>query len=153
MNAEAEPEDRGGSRGIVVGIITCIALAVPVGSGFLAEHRARVCILNLVRIDGAKQQLALEKNLYPGLPVTAEGIVIPRRGYLPRLPSCPSGGSYAVGPVGENPECDSGLPHHRLVEISGDGVIYPDDFHASRTLDRMRSALRQFGGRLVPASR
>ena len=61
------------------------------------------CINNLRQIDGAKNEWALEKGKKAGDAVT-EADITP---YLKsgKLPTCPSGGTYTIGKVGENPTC------------------------------------------------
>lgn len=63
---------------------------------------AQPCWNNLRRIDGAKQQWALENKAKAGDPVTLENI----SPYLGATPTCnvPSG-RYIVGNVGEEPKC------------------------------------------------
>ena len=96
---------------IVVAIIgILIAIAVP---GFVkarTQSRNRACQENLSKIDGAKEQYALENNLAPGDAVTMA--VIAGTGlYIKATPVCPGGGAYTVGNVGTDPTCSLGGDH------------------------------------------
>jgi len=63
---------------------------------------AKPCSNNLMRIDGAKQQWALENKAKAGDPVTLENILP----YLGGTPTCNvPGGKYLIGKVGKDPEC------------------------------------------------
>lgn len=92
---------------IVVAIIgILIAIAVP---GFIKarrEARKRACQENLQKIDGAKQQWALDTN-QPGsaVPTWAELVEAARSGYLQKTPECPSSGTYTIAAVDAAPTC------------------------------------------------
>jgi len=75
-----------------------------------ATSQRNVCINNLRQIDAAKNQFALEKGKTNGDPVTEADITPYLRGGV--LPKCPSGGTYTIGKVGENPTCS--IPGHEL---------------------------------------
>ena len=96
---------------IVVAIIgILIAIAVP---GFVkarTESRAKACMENLAKIDGAKEQLALETNLAPGAAVTMAAIAGAGL-YIKKTPVCPGGGTYTVAVVGTDPTCSLGGDH------------------------------------------
>jgi prepilin-type N-terminal cleavage/methylation domain-containing protein len=104
---------------IVVAIIgILIAIAVP---GFIrarSQSRMKSCQENLTKIDGAKEQWALENNQGPGTAV-AEGdiVVADGTGYLKNMPNEPSGGTYSIEAVGTDPTCDTGYPGHSLAEV------------------------------------
>jgi len=89
---------------IVVAIIgILIAIAVP---GFIkarSESHRRTCQENLTKIDGAKEQLALEKNLKPMDTATSESLI--KGTFLEKMPVCPDGGVYTIGPIGQSPVC------------------------------------------------
>jgi hypothetical protein len=61
------------------------------------------CINNLRQIDGAINQWALEKGKAKGDKIT-EADITP---YLVgrKMPTCPAGGKYTLGKVGESPTC------------------------------------------------
>lgn len=101
---------------IVVAIIgILIAIAVP---GFIRARevsRRNACQENLVKIDAAKQEWALEEN-QPG---TAEPVwddllgASAEEAYLRYQPICPldeakDGSTYTIGAVNELPDCDQG---------------------------------------------
>ena len=85
--------------------------------GFV-ERQGNSCINRLRMIDGAKQQWALEHHKTASDVPTAEDIRI----YFSRegaaagggaaMPTCPQGGTYTIGRVGEPPKCS--YPGHRL---------------------------------------
>lgn len=91
----------------IIGII--IAIAVP---GFIKARtvsQTRNCQENLTKIDGSKQQWALEQNKGPTdepsiaeLDSGGDGT-----GYLKSFPTEPTGGSYDINPVNEDPTCSN----------------------------------------------
>jgi hypothetical protein len=87
-------------------IVSCgILIVIAAGSLSLRGGRvkaAQLCSNNLLRIDGAKEQWALQNKAKAGAPVTLENIMP----YLGGTPTCnvPSG-KYIVGKVGEEPKC------------------------------------------------
>jgi prepilin-type N-terminal cleavage/methylation domain-containing protein len=104
---------------IVVAIIgILIAIAVP---GFIRARsmsRMKSCQENLTKIDGAKEQWALENNKSPGASVAESDIVQANsEGYLKNFPNEPSGGSYTINSVGTDPDCSTGYPGHHLSEV------------------------------------
>jgi prepilin-type N-terminal cleavage/methylation domain-containing protein len=98
---------------IVVAIIgILIAIAVP---GFIrarTQSRNRACQENLTKIDGAKEQWALENNAAAGDAVAMADLVeADGSGYLKSDPVCPEGGTYDTTTVGADPTCDVGGDH------------------------------------------
>jgi len=95
---------------IVVAIIgILVGIAVP---GFIKARRTaqgKSCNENLAKIDGAKEQYALEKNLAAddGTDLN-EGLLVESggTGYLKKTPVCPGGGTYTYGTVADTPTCD-----------------------------------------------
>ena len=94
---------------IVVAIIgILIAIAVP---GFVkarTQSRAKACQENLTKIDGAKEQYALENNLAAGATCAMSNLVsTDGTSYLKSTPKCPAGGTadYTVNNIGTNPAC------------------------------------------------
>lgn len=75
------------------------------------EH-ARICRENLLKIDSAKEQWALEKNLSNGTPLPEDWLdnpaIVSEQGYLKKKPVCPAGGTYRINPIGTDPECSIG---------------------------------------------
>ncbi len=104
----------------IIGII--IAIAVP---GFIrarATSRMRACQENLTKIDGAKEQWALETNQQPGATPSIGNLTDGAaggdgNGILKQMPTEPSGFAYTIEPVGTDPTCTSGLPGHSLAEV------------------------------------
>ena len=98
---------------IVVAIIgILIAIAVP---GFVKARttsRARACQENLSKIDGAKEQYALEENQAVGATVAWSNLVATDgSGYIKKQPVCPGGGTYTIGNIGTDPTCSLGGDH------------------------------------------
>jgi type II secretion system protein G len=99
---------------IVVAIIgILIAIAVP---GFVrarTQSRNRACQENLTKIDGAKEQWALENNKAPTDACAMTNLVTadPTTSYMKKVPVCPEGGTYTVGAVGTDPTCSKGGQH------------------------------------------
>ncbi len=101
----------------IIGIV--IAIAVP---GFIRARRvsqARACQANLQRIDGAKEQWAMDNRASSNDAVTMADLTEEGDGdmddpYLRDEPSCPAGGTYTVGNVGTAPGCNSNEPGHSL---------------------------------------
>ncbi len=98
---------------IVVAIIgILIAIAVP---GFLRARensRGRACQENLQKIDGAKEQWALENRLSNDSTVPSGWLgdtdICGPNGYIKRTPNCPSGGTYTPANIGTDPTCSIG---------------------------------------------
>lgn len=109
---------------IVVAIIgILIAIAVP---GFIRARinsRGRACQENLSKIDGAKEQYALEFNLNSSSgtqPAIGDLCATDGSKYIKAPaagPTCPSGGAYTVNSIGTAPTCSVGtnesttIPH------------------------------------------
>ncbi len=100
---------------IVVAIIgILIAIAVP---GFLRARensRGQACQENLTKIDGAKEQWALELKLSNGTALAdsaaylGDANIFGPNGYVKKEPLCPSGGTYTVSNIGTDPSCSIG---------------------------------------------
>lgn len=86
----------------IIGIL--IAIAVPGFQKVRSESRRRQCEENLTRIDGAKEQWALEKNKTAGTVVTMEELLA-GGDYLKKEYQCPTGGIYTINEVGKYPAC------------------------------------------------
>lgn len=88
-----------------------VAMAVPNFVRSRASSQTRICIINLNKIEWAKQTWGLEnaKSLAE-TPTAAQlyGIT----GYLREEPHCPSGGTYDVRPLNLNATCTE--PGHGL---------------------------------------
>ena len=100
----------------IIGII--IAIAVP---GFVrarTQSRMRACQENLVKVDGAKEQFALETNLAVGAAIGQTDLVGAAL-YLKIWPIEPAGGDYTIGALGTDPVCTvaTANPGHSIAEI------------------------------------
>lgn len=83
-----------------------VAVAIP---SFVRARLARAsnaCVNNLLQIDGAKQQWALEHQKPAGfVPISADITPYLGRGAVGKWPTCPRGGTYIVGAIGQYPTC------------------------------------------------
>lgn len=90
---------------IVVAIIGIIlAIAIP---GFIRARevsRGRACQENLAKIDGAKENYALDSSVAHAATVTWANIVGTTL-YLKSTPNCPGGGTYTLNAIGTAPTC------------------------------------------------
>jgi prepilin-type N-terminal cleavage/methylation domain-containing protein len=105
---------------IVVGIMAIVvAIAVPGWLRARSNARMRACQENLTKLDGAIQQLALERNLPPAAPVTLADLLTGPNGpgILKQTLACPSGFDYVLTDVSQEPVCPSGLPGHSVAEV------------------------------------
>lgn len=92
----------------IIGII--IAIAVPAFLRARENSRGQACQENLSKIDGAKEQYALEFKLSNGSDISMDWLVTPNgcasgSGYLKKTPECPSNGSYETNAIGTAPTC------------------------------------------------
>ncbi len=88
---------------IVVTIIGLLAaIAIPSFVKARAETQKNSCINNLRQIDSAKEQWALATGQVDGAAVDEDAV----NEYIKKTPSCPAGGTYTYGAVGEDPTCD-----------------------------------------------
>ncbi len=96
--------------------------------GFTQEEidKSHACQENLARMDGAKEQFALEYRLSNGSPATWANLLDPEakgklgNGYLKRKMTCPSGGAYTLNTIGQLPVCSLGKTKNHALE---DGEI------------------------------
>ena len=86
------------------------AIAIPNFVKARATAQQNTCINNLRQLDAAKQQWALENGKTTTDTPTKDDLLP----YLKQWPTCPAGGTYTIGSVGENPTCS--IPKHRLPE-------------------------------------
>ena len=92
----------------IIGII--IAIAIP---GFLRARevsRSRACQENLAKIEGAKEQYALENNV-PSTDTPTWGALVGDTLYIKRSPQCPGGGTYTLNSLDTLPTCDYVAPN------------------------------------------
>jgi len=101
----------------IMGIIVAIAHSTWLRQRELA--RSRSCQENLAKIDGAKEQYALDNNLGHGGAI-AGGLddLVGNTEYLKREPECPASGKYSIGAVGTDPVCSytppEWAPQHQI---------------------------------------
>ena len=95
---------------IVVAIIgILVGIAVP---GFIKARRqaqGKSCNENLAKIDGAKEQYALENNLAADDSTELDDTLLVETdgsGYIKKTPVCPGGGTYTYGTIADTPVCD-----------------------------------------------
>ena len=94
---------------IVVAIIgILVAIAVPGFINARTQSRQKACVENLSKIDGAKEQWALETNAQVGAtPVWTDLVGANQDGILKKEPVCPAGGTYTIGALSVDPTCNS----------------------------------------------
>lgn len=81
-----------------------ISIAVPQWAKSRERSRKMACLDNLHNINDAKDVIAMLNKLQPGDTVTDEELV-PAFLKGTTFPTCPSGGTYDVKPIGEEAEC------------------------------------------------
>lgn len=98
---------------LILGLLLSIAVPGWVRARERSQHHA--CVSNLRLIDHAKEQYAMEQNKANGDPCTMADIWPDYIKDSPQ-PSCPAGGTYTVGPIGETPTCSYqvGIYPHNL---------------------------------------
>ena len=96
---------------VVVPMGIMAAIAVPNFVKARQTSQKAACINNLRRIDGAKQQWAVEKNK-SGSDVPSRTDLLPYLG--DQFPVCPAGGRYTLNDVANGPQCS--IPGHSLEE-------------------------------------
>lgn len=104
---------------IVVAIIgILVGIAVP---GFIrarTQAQGQACNENLAKIDGAKEQWALENNESTGTSVAWTDLAADDGTlYLKSQPECPAGGTYTIGNVGTDPTCSEADAANGLHEL------------------------------------
>jgi len=78
---------------------------------FLPGVKQGRCIANLERIAHAKAELARDRDLTNGAPITTDQILDYVEGGAHSL-KCPAGGTYSINPVGRSPQCS--VPGHEM---------------------------------------
>ena len=109
---------------IVLGIL--LSIAIPNYIGVRRHAHARGCIANLMQIQAAKEQWALD-NHRPATARVPAYALFGRTRYLPRMLRCPSTGApygdTEIGPVAKSPVC----PNPNV-----DGAAGTDLYHGYR---------------------
>jgi prepilin-type N-terminal cleavage/methylation domain-containing protein len=96
---------------IVVAIIGLLAaIAIPNFVNARQNAQAKACINNLVKIDAAANQFAIENGKNTGDHINFPGDLTPyiKLNSAGSLPPCPAGGAYGDDKVGNPPHCTLG---------------------------------------------
>jgi prepilin-type N-terminal cleavage/methylation domain-containing protein len=95
---------------MIVVLIIGILLAVAVPSFLKAREtsRAKSCVSNLKQIESAKEQWAMDNRKTGADTPTANDLWGGTDPYIKQQPICPSGGTYTIGAVAEDPTCSIG---------------------------------------------
>ena len=107
----------------IIGII--IAIAVPAFLRARENSRGRACQENLTKIDGAKEQYAIEFKYGNGQGINMSDLMVPPNagageGYIKRTPVCPAGGSYTTANIGSDPSCNYSAPSWAVQHVIPD---------------------------------
>jgi prepilin-type N-terminal cleavage/methylation domain-containing protein len=93
---------------IVVAIIGLLAaIAVPNFVKARTTSQANACINNLVKINGAKEQWALETKQVQGA-TPQDSDLFGTTLYIAEKPGCPAAGTYTINAIGVAPTCTVG---------------------------------------------
>ena len=88
----------------ILGIVLAIAGSTWMRQRQLSQWRA--CQENLAKIDGAKEQWAMDNNKGDAdTPTWANLLMADGSGYLKRQPVCPGAGTYTIGNMMESAAC------------------------------------------------
>ncbi len=106
---------------IVSGIMAIIvAIAIPTWVRARSQSRMKSCQENLTKIDGAKEQWAIEQKHKSGVVPSVSDLVDDpgvTQSFLRYMPKEPSGGSYVINAIGVDPTCTTGYPGHSMSEL------------------------------------
>jgi prepilin-type N-terminal cleavage/methylation domain-containing protein len=94
---------------LIIGIL--LAIALPNFVKARENSRAKSCVSNLMQIDSAKEQWAMDTRAAASASVDGAalwGAADVNARYLRNAPTCPSNGAYTVGAVGATPTCSIG---------------------------------------------
>jgi hypothetical protein len=110
---------------IVLGIL--LSIAIPNYVGVRRHAHARGCIANLMQIQAAKEEWALNNHRPATAPVPSNAL-FGRAQYLPRMLRCPSTGApygdTEIGPVAKSPVC----PNPTIDGVAGTNLYHA--YHA-----------------------
>ena len=70
----------------------------------IGSNRKDSCVANLKQMDSAKEQWAIDNKKAPGAVVRFKDLIDPDL-YMKAKPTCPKGGLYILGHIGEVPTC------------------------------------------------
>ena len=88
--------------------VVILSMAVPSLSRTRGRSDALTCVSNLVRIDSARRQWALDNRKSDSVVVTISTDLINASRYLASVPVCPNGGRYVAGTVNTPITCSMG---------------------------------------------
>lgn len=120
MKYRLHPNRRASGRGFtlieimivvaILGVVLSIAAFTWISQRGLAQQR--VCQENQLKVEGAKEQWALENNR-PGDSEVSWDDLVDESGtlYLKREVSCPARGTYTLGQVGDDVTCTVDVPY------------------------------------------
>lgn len=98
-----------------------VAIAAPAWIRARSQSRMKSCQENLSKIDGVKEQWALEHHKLPdAIPDETDLVLGPnphKSGYLAFFPVEPSGGAYVIGSMSQAVTCNTGFPGHDLASV------------------------------------
>ena len=103
-------------REFAIGLVVAVVIVLSVvGTRWLVKARTtsalNSCNGNLSQLDGAKSTWAVEnRKLAADVPDWTN--IIGPKAYIAKMPICPQGGTYTLGPVGQRPRCS--IPEHML---------------------------------------
>lgn len=89
---------------LIIGIL--LAIAVPNFVRARESSRSKSCIANLKQIQAAKEQWAMDTNAAPNATPTQQDL---SPNYVKSWPACPSGGSYTINDLQNDPTCSIGV--------------------------------------------
>ena len=103
---------------IVVAILGIIlGIAAPTWIRQREQSRTRACQENLTKIQGAKEQWAMENGKNDtATPAWADLINGDGSGYLKKTPVCPAEGTYTIGSMAEVALCSVTTPSNHNLE-------------------------------------
>ncbi len=93
---------------IILGLL--MAIAVPYYVQQRGTAQAQICINNMLKIDDAGYQFALERSRKTGDPINFPQDLTPylRLNQFSQIPPCPAGGSYTLATIGGHATCSLG---------------------------------------------
>ena len=93
---------------MIIGIVSLIAVPNFLSARFNSQKNS--CIANLHLIEAAKEQWAMDKKKgTTDTPTTSDLIGSATDGYVKHWPTCPGGGTYAIGNMVTRPTCTVSL--------------------------------------------
>lgn len=89
---------------LIIGIL--LAIAVPNFMTARENSRTKACIANLKQIQAAKEQWAMANNK-TSTDTPTFGDLVDTGKFIKSTPSCPSGGTYTIGDMSNDPTCST----------------------------------------------